>query len=164
MARGIQSPVDPQSLYNQLGHLIASMPDLTRGSPSPSDRQWLGKAYALVSEVGHSADAISLAKHTNYLAGDALRETSVQQITSILYRALAVAELRAPSPSQGAFIPAGSTFDAMAAVGKVLQTATSDALIVDPYMDEKALTDSLLFCLKSWPCGSWLTRGMSSHH
>jgi hypothetical protein len=29
----------------------------------------------------------------------------------------------------------------MAAIGKVLQTATRDVLIVDPYMDEKALTD-----------------------
>ena len=42
---------------------------------------------------------------------------------------------------QGSFIPAGNAFDAMIAVGRVLQSAASDILIVDPYMDEKVLTD-----------------------
>jgi hypothetical protein len=41
---------------------------------------------------------------------------------------------------QGAFIPAGNAFDALAAVGKVLSSVKKDALIVDPYMDEKTLT------------------------
>jgi hypothetical protein len=54
---------------------------------------------------------------------------------------LAAAELRAPASAQGAFIPAGNAFDAFAAVSKVLQTATTDVLIIDPYMDEAALTE-----------------------
>ena len=59
----------------------------------------------------------------------------------MLHRALAVAEMRAPVSAQGAFIAAGNSFDAFAAVGKVLATATGDILIIDPYLDEKALTD-----------------------
>ena len=59
----------------------------------------------------------------------------------MLRRALAVAEMRAPVSAQGAFIAAGNSFDAFAAVGKVLATATGDILIIDPYLDEKALTD-----------------------
>ena len=59
----------------------------------------------------------------------------------VLYKALASAELKAPASAQGAFIPAGNRFDAFAALTKVLQTATIDALIVDPYMDETVLTD-----------------------
>jgi hypothetical protein len=54
---------------------------------------------------------------------------------------LAVAELKAPTAAQGAFIPAGNAFDALKALGKVLGGAKGDLLIVDPYMDEKALSD-----------------------
>jgi hypothetical protein len=54
---------------------------------------------------------------------------------------LAVAELNAPAAAQGAFIPAGSAFDGFAAVGKVLSAAKGRLLIVDPYLDEKVLTD-----------------------
>ena len=58
-----------------------------------------------------------------------------------LYRALAAAELKAPPSVQGTFIPVGNSFDAFAALTKVLQTASSDVLIIDPYMDETALTE-----------------------
>jgi hypothetical protein len=42
---------------------------------------------------------------------------------------------------RGAFIAAGHGFDAFAAVGKALGTATADVFIVDPYADAKLLTD-----------------------
>ena len=42
---------------------------------------------------------------------------------------------------QGAFIAAGHTFDAFAAVGKALGTATRDVCIIDPYADARVLTD-----------------------
>jgi hypothetical protein len=47
-------------------------------------------------------------------------------------------------PSQGSFIAAGSTFDAFVAVGKALSEAKTNVLMVDPYADEKALTDYAL--------------------
>jgi hypothetical protein len=50
-----------------------------------------------------------------------------------------VAELNAPASVKGSFIPARNAFDAMMGVGKVLGSATKAALIVDPYMDAKAL-------------------------
>jgi hypothetical protein len=58
-----------------------------------------------------------------------------------LYQALALAERDAPAQNQGAFIPAGNAFDAMSAVGKVLERASNSIRIVDPYMDCKVLTD-----------------------
>jgi hypothetical protein len=58
-----------------------------------------------------------------------------------LHKALAAAELRAPASAQGAFIPAKNSFDAFAALAKVLETATSDVLVVDPYQDETMLTE-----------------------
>lgn len=77
----------------------------------------------------------------DFLASGLDRRGAAQKIQAILFRILAVAELRAPAAARGAFIPAGNAFDAMVAVGSVLNRATSDILIVDPYMDEKALTD-----------------------
>src|SRR5260370_32850478 len=62
----------------------------------------------------------------------------------ILRRTAAEAELKSPAAVQGAFIHPGNVFDAMIALGKVLKTGTSDVLIVDPYMDEKALSDYAL--------------------
>jgi hypothetical protein len=70
-----------------------------------------------------------------------LSEAAANAIELILYRALASAELNAPAAAQGAFIPAGNSFDALAAFAKVLGTATKDVLMIDPYMDEKALTE-----------------------
>jgi hypothetical protein len=58
-----------------------------------------------------------------------------------VYRALAKAELKAPAAVQGSFIPAGNAFDAFSAIAKVVGNAQQNVLIVDPYLDEKALTD-----------------------
>ena len=68
----------------------------------------------------------------NDLTYVSLRYQAAQEIVLILYRALAIAEMRAPVSAQGAFIAAGNSFDAFAVVGKVLGTATADILIVDP--------------------------------
>jgi hypothetical protein len=60
---------------------------------------------------------------------------------ALAHLALAKAELHAPAELQGAFIAAGHSFDAFAAVGKALGTATGDVFIIDPYADAKLLTD-----------------------
>lgn len=70
-----------------------------------------------------------------------MMEEAQSHILGVLYRSLARAEINAPSTAQGAFIPAGNAFDAMSAVGKALAPARRDVLIIDPYMDQKALTD-----------------------
>jgi hypothetical protein len=128
--------------------LIASVPKVDPYHPlvdcpplAPEAQQWLGRAGALILA---SSDAMEIAMYRAAALGlnmSTSRWQSVQDIVAILYRLLAVAELRAPVAARGAFIPAGNAFDAMAAVGKVLTAATGDVLIVDPYMDEKALTD-----------------------
>jgi integrase len=46
-----------------------------------------------------------------------------------------------PVVGDGAFIGAGDVLDAYTAIGKVLATAKVGVLIVDPYMDEKAVTE-----------------------
>jgi hypothetical protein len=86
------------------------------------------------------ADAIIITTETPRLLTDK-QDMAAQAIEAVLYRALAKAEFAAPAAVQGSFIPVGNSFDAFAAIGKVLQQATSDLLIIDPYMDEAFLTD-----------------------
>jgi hypothetical protein len=120
--------------------LVAEMPDLARGPITPETNRWLGRAAALVELTGDTANFVSLKVASQNLA-TVLRETNAQTIAVIVQQALAKAEVNAPATSQGTFIAAGSTFDAYAAVGKTLAQAKTDVLMVDPYADEKVLTD-----------------------
>ena len=137
----IAEQMNPEELYQRLGRLVESMPGLGQTvAPSIEEIEWLGKAYALVKEVGDFDEAYALKDSIDELNRSGRREAA-HQIAIILYRALAVSETRAPASAQGAFIPAGNAFDSLAAIGKILNLAKSEVLIVDPYMDEKALTD-----------------------
>jgi hypothetical protein len=136
--------IDPQSLYQQVGYHVAQMPDLKVDGEYPSEtKHWLARASALVDEAGSLTDkaAFGIAYKQAFVAERMIRHAAAREIEALMFRVLAVAELAAPAAAQGAFIPAGNPLDAMAAVGKVLQQARNDAFIVDPYMDEKALTD-----------------------
>jgi hypothetical protein len=67
------------------------------------------------------------------------------EIQKILYRALAKVELELPAPASGAFIPTGNAFDALKAIQRIFGLAKSSVLIVDPYLNEKILTDYAIF-------------------
>ena len=133
--------VDPESLYVQLGRLIEEWPDNLHLVRLPdATKRWLARATALVEATGDATDVATLKVQIPRLGIMGDLHQAENQVTAAIYRAFARAELNAPASVLGAFIPVGSDFDALAAVGKVLQSATRDALIVDPYMDEKALT------------------------
>lgn len=132
--------ISNEALYAQLGHLVATMPNLKAPGPMSNEVMlWLGRAHALVEAAGNVTDPILLTQYVPQLRTGA-RDTAAQEIGIIVYRALATVEFKLPAAAQGAFIPAGNTFDAMAAIGKVLASATEDITIIDPYMDEKTLT------------------------
>lgn len=117
------------------------MPDIPlQGEISDDTNRWLGRAIALVEASDGGADYYRLKMEAQSL-GMAGRASSIQTIKSILFNALAKAELRAPANAQGAFIPTGNSFDAYVAVGKIVQSADATLLIVDPYADEKVLTE-----------------------
>jgi hypothetical protein len=133
--------IDPEALYVQLGTLVQTMPELSRHPLSVATKQWLGRAYALVEAIGDEYDAGSFKAESSNLKSEISRHNAAFEIEIIIHRALARAELAAPASAQGAFIPIGHSFDAFAAVGKVFGGAIKNLLIVDPYMDEKMLTD-----------------------
>jgi hypothetical protein len=129
-----------EALYTQIGQLIETMPDLQAMGPlSPETLRWLGRARVLVTEAEGLPTETEFKQHCNTLETD--RFFGAERTAILLYRALATVETEVPASFAGAFIPAGNTFDAMAAATKIFALAKADLLIVDPYLDEKILTD-----------------------
>jgi PLD-like domain len=132
---------DPESLYLQLGALVAEMPALAGPGPVTAEmNRWLGRAAVLVEQAGDMSDGIALTTAANFL-NTVNRQMNAGQIEAVVYRALARAEERAPSAARGAFIGKGAALDALQAVGRALGEARRELLIVDPYVDSTVLTD-----------------------
>lgn len=131
---------DSETLYRQIGRLIEGMPDLKQNPVPPEVHLWLARVNALVNEVGGLSDRVFFSSAMDDL-GTSRHYDVVHRIKAILYRTFALAEMEAPAGVSGAFIPVGDSFDAFAALSKVLRTATKDVMIIDPYMDETALTE-----------------------
>jgi hypothetical protein len=127
------------------------MPDLT-GPMSKEHHLWLGRANAAMTETPDAtafSNAMTTVLHTG--AGTGARQGAVNDIVTILYRHLGHAELAAPNAAQGAFIPAGNSFDALSAVASVFAPARLSLLVIDPYMDEKVLLDYALLAPENIP-------------
>jgi hypothetical protein len=131
------------ALYLQLGQLMAEMPDFAGEPITPQSEQWIERAGALLESSGSLADMLQLRVAAENLEGP-LRARNAETIAEIVHRALAKAEQDAPAEAQGMFIVAKDAFDALVEVGKILRTAASDVLLVDPQADAKALTDVAL--------------------
>jgi hypothetical protein len=139
--RPMTDPLTPEAIYLRLGALIADTPDFN-ADPAPETFRWVAQVFALI-EAGELVDMPSIAvfKVASHNLQSPMRDTNVGAVLAIAHQALAKAELHAPAELQGAFIAAGHSFDAFAAVGKALGTATADVFIVDPYANAKVLTD-----------------------
>ena len=124
------------------------MPDLTHHPLSKDVHLWVARAFALVKDVNNSVDPayFTVAAKTLGETGRTdfeykQRINAAHEITAIVYRAFAIAEANAPQGTSGAFIPVGNSFDTFNALSKLFKTAATEVLIVDPYMDETALTE-----------------------
>ncbi|MED5546220.1 MAG: hypothetical protein VYD90_13300 [Pseudomonadota bacterium] len=133
-----------EAYYQQIAALLADAPDLTDfdedwSLPDETVR-WLGHASALIrAAFPLETLSIQLDSTIDNLIKTFSPKQNARMIISLMNRALANLELQLPASAQGAFVNVGSDFDAIAAFAKVLTTARGDVLIVDPYMDEKAL-------------------------
>src|SRR5262245_2553440 len=101
--------VDPESLYRQLGALIADMPELD-AEPTRATERWVARAFALVQASGDVLDATAIRTATGHLGNYAMRAGAARAISAAVERAFARAELHAPVAAQGAFIPVGAAF------------------------------------------------------
>lgn len=136
--------LNAESLYRQLGRLLEEMPTEWNGGGgtlTDEGHRWIGRADALIHQVDDVRNSIEFRTGAAQCSSLLTRQNGLEQVKRVLYRVLAAAELKSPPAARGAFIPVGSAFDAFAAVSKILQAAKRDVLIVDPYMDEAALTE-----------------------
>lgn len=144
---GMLTPEDWEVLYHQIGQIISEEPKIPSGNERGSIEvlRWLGRAEALIEQVGGIVDhnKFGTLRTTMLTATLTDAESQMRHIRGLLYTALARAELSAPTAAKGAFIPAGNSFDALTAIAGVMRECRGSALIVDPYMDAIALTDFL---------------------
>lgn len=132
--------MQPAELYSRMKALVNDWPALDgRGKVEFATYEWLGRMHALIETVSGS-DAIIFSVAMQSL-GSTAHDSSVMQIKSIVHRALAKAEMAAPSAQHGAFIAVASPFDVFAELSKIVGDAKTSVRIVDPYLDAKTLTD-----------------------
>ncbi len=133
------------ALYTKLGRLLAEVPVLSdyQSLSRPEWVRWLARAHALVEVVGvgNGFDAMSFRTTMDNELHSGAWHSAVKKLLGFTNRALAHCELYLPISAAGAFVPAGDVLDAYAAITKLLETAASDILVVDPYLDESALVD-----------------------
>lgn len=135
--------MDKHAAYHELRALAAQVPDFEIGSDAelPDDAiRWLARLEALLEIAGLSdlASDVRVANGISALRGP-FRAASTYRRTII--RGLVRLELVLPAAERGTFIPAGNEFDFMAKLGSVLEEASNDILLIDPYMDQVTLTD-----------------------
>jgi hypothetical protein len=142
----MNTTLPPQAAYHQLGILLADVPDLQRydanGNLPTATIQWLSKATALVkAATGISTESIRIDNAVKYVVSAIRPQTNTREIVLVLNQVLAMLELNLPISTQGAFVSAGASLDAYAAISKIISEATSTILIVDPYMDATAVIE-----------------------
>jgi hypothetical protein len=136
------SVISPEDLYRRLGRIIEECPPFSGIAPlSVQQLTWLGRAEALVDASSDLMARAEFSAAKASLANPTMRQSGHQNLMMALYRVLGQAELASPPAAQGAFIPVGSSFDAYASLAKVFAQATTDILLVDPYMDDSVLLD-----------------------
>ncbi len=112
------------------------IPDFAKYNPASRLHQaWLGRVHALVS-MWNEFEAISFRTASNNLPLNVMREMSVAQIVGTLHRAIADLELKVPELPAQAFGP-GAVYDFMRNLRELLRSATSELLVIDPYLDDQ---------------------------
>jgi hypothetical protein len=135
--------VGPEELYDRLAGLAASVPDfrdLKRLVTDPNMMLWLGRLTALIEDDHNVADLIKLRSSVSQLGGPSSDSASTD-IVSVLYRALARAELSSGASSRTSVVQGGNVYDAYVAVGKVLRELQGEVMIADLYLDGTFITD-----------------------
>ena len=130
----------PETLYLELGRLIADIPELASGPITADVQRCLARANALVKSSGSLTDALQLKVASENLDSP-LRVRNAEIITNILHRMFVKAEANAPREVRGSVLLIGGNLDAYRAIGRLLVTASSDVLLVEPDAGGKFIAD-----------------------
>lgn len=128
-----QKTHSPEQLLALLEAAIRDAPAFIYGEPlTEKDIRWLGRADALLEASGAMPAVISFRVARQNLG---TYSHDRNNLLIPLYDALSRVELQAPSSLQGAFIPSGDTWNGYAALVRIVQKASDDIMIVDPYLN-----------------------------
>jgi hypothetical protein len=130
----------PETLYFELGRLLAEMPELAFGPITPEVQRWLASTNSIVKSSGSLTEPLQLTVASENLDGPS-RVRNAETITNILYRMFIQAEANAPGEVRGSVLLIGGGLDAYRAIGRLLATASSDAFLIEPDADGKILAD-----------------------
>ncbi|MBW7933851.1 MAG: hypothetical protein H3C62_09625 [Gemmatimonadaceae bacterium] len=126
--------MEKKVILAELKALLASAPDFNLYSEtSVTHITWLAKAHALVAKEDPGA-AITLRTATDFMPIHIGRPTNVAQVFSVIHRTVAALEIDVGENGGGAFGP-GAVYDFLRALRDILQAASSEVFIVDPYLN-----------------------------
>lgn len=128
----------PQALRAQLAILVDEMPDWRSGKLTPSISRWVGKASAIVTHAGDLSDQVKFKAASGHLS-DLMFTMNGQTMEAVVHHVLAMLEIEAADTPEGIFIPSGAPFDALVAVGRILEVAKKTVRLVDAYGDEAVM-------------------------
>ena len=124
----------PHVLLEQLRNLLASMPPLEgRGNYTAEQFTWLGRAKALISDwdefksIPFNVAVDSLIRNIN-------RHAQYGIILTFIHDVIARLENSLPGNSGQAFGP-GAAYDFFVALNDLVASASTQIIIVDPYLD-----------------------------
>lgn len=124
----------PQVLLDGLRGILRIQPPLEgRGAYGDEQRQWLGRAAALVSEWDR-AQAIGFRVEARNMAANINRQANFGSVMTTIHEAIAALEHSLPADVGQVFGP-GATYDFFRTLNELVGSATHSLFIVDPYMD-----------------------------
>ena len=128
--------MEKPALLAELKAMANSVPDFSTYSPtSRSHLEWLGRTHALVA-MWDRLEAISFRMSADSLTGAFFHDQSINKILGILHRAIAGLEIKVPELPAQAYGP-GAVYDFLKNLRELLGSATTELLIVDPYLDDQ---------------------------
>lgn len=139
LLKSMQKPA-PEALYHQLGRLRNEMPHW-RELGQASTSRWAGRVLAVVDAAGELVELVALRGYFDFATRNGSSETTGKLVAQQIDTVIAKLELKLPAEAQGAFIPAGGVFDGFQAVSKAMATAQQNIFLVDPYADDKLISD-----------------------
>lgn len=127
--------MDKAVLLAQLRSLLATAPNFGTYSPTSAEHQaWLARAHAFVSRWD-KLEAMSIGTAADFMHMQITRDGNIAKVFGIIHRAIAGLEVDLPQ-LQGVALPGGATYDFFRELSKLMRSAQSSLLVVDPYLDE----------------------------
>lgn len=153
--------MSPEHLLGEVEDVIRTMPPVhTLHHGSSEILEWSGRASAVMNEVGIGIGT-SFHQAIDGLDRPPLAAGAVRDVQRILHQARYSLRMKTLGPVNLA-VGAGAVFDYFDEVRKVIETASSDLLFVDPYLDAEFVSRYLPHVKLGVPVRLLTVKGIST--